>query len=125
MTARISAGLLLLVVLLGALSAQKTESADDPVLQAMLTEMNRSKSNLRLQGAPQPFYIEYRIVDLDSFTGEAAFGALRSNVRTRYRFLHANVRVGDYKQDSAYREGEGTLEFVPLDNDLLTMRHQI
>jgi len=128
MISKTSAVFLLVVLSVGAISAQKHEvsaGADDPVLQAMRAEMDRSKSNLKFQGAPAPFYIEYRVVDLDSFTSEAAFGALRSNVRTRYRFLHANVRVGDYKQDSFYREGEGTLEFVPLDNDLLTMRHQI
>jgi hypothetical protein len=128
MMSKIFAGLLLVTLSLGSMSAQKsatTAGADDPVLQAMRMEMNRSKANLKFPGAPEPFYIEYRVVDLDSFSAEAAFGAIRSNLRTRYRFLHANVRVGDYKQDSFYREGEGTLEFVPLDNDLVSMRHQI
>jgi hypothetical protein len=104
--------------------AGKTDSSD-PVLDAMRSEMERSKSKLRLQGAPEPFYIQYRVTDLDSLAAEAAFGAVRTNVRARYRFLHATVLVGDYKQDSFYREGQGSVEFVPLDNDLLTMRHQI
>jgi hypothetical protein len=35
------------------------------------------------------------------------------------------VRVGDYKQDSFFRAGEGVTEYMPLDDDLISMRHQI
>ncbi len=128
MLSRIFATLLFFVVSVSAIFGQANKTgagADDPVLQAMRAEMERSKSNLKLQGAPQPFYIEYRVDDLDALSGEASFGALRGNVRARYRFLHATVLVGDYKQDSFYREGQGSGEFVPLDDDFVTMRHQI
>jgi hypothetical protein len=128
MISRILATVLLFVLSVSTIFGQANKAGaggDDPVLRAMRAEMERSKSNLKLQGAPQPFYIEYRVDDLDALSGEASFGALRGNVRARYRFLHATVLVGDYKQDSFYREGQGSAEFVPLDDDFVTMRHQI
>jgi predicted Zn-dependent protease len=33
--------------------------------------------------------------------------------------------VGDYKQDSFFGQGQGTMDFMPLDNDLIALRHQI
>jgi hypothetical protein len=91
----------------------------------MQTEMARSQSQLKLEGMSAPYYIDYRVVDMDEFAAEAAFGALRSNQRTRLRFLRVVVRVGDYKQDSFIGEGMGDVELMPLDADGLALRHQI
>jgi hypothetical protein len=98
---------------------------DDFVLQAMQTEMQRSKSQLKLEGMSAPYYIDYRVVDMDDLIADSAYGALRSTARTRLRFLRVVVRVGDYKQDSFIGEGEGSVELMPLDADLLALRHQI
>ena len=98
---------------------------DDPLLQAMNAELARSKSALKLDHLDAPYYIEYRVFDLDAYTAEAAFGALRSEVRARFRFLRVVVRIGDYKQDSYYGQGQGSFDVVPLDDDLLALRHQI
>lgn len=104
---------------------QSPAKSKDPLLQAMSEELARSKAGLKLDQLPAPYYIEYRVFDVDSYAAEAAFGALRSEVRTRFRFLRVVVRIGDYKQDSYYGPGEGTVDFVPLDDDLLALRHQI
>src|SRR5579863_1059966 len=98
---------------------------DDPVLQAMRTELERSKSALKLEGMAAPYYIDYRVVDMEAYFAEAAFGALRTDVHARFRFLRVVVRVGDYKQDSFFGQGQGALDFVPLDDDPIAMRHQI
>jgi predicted Zn-dependent protease len=107
--------------------AQNSQASadDDPVLQAMRAELERSKSKLRLAGMAAPYYIDYRVIDMDGYAAEASFGALRTNVRSRFRFLRVVVRVGDYKQDSFFRQGQGALDFMPLDDDLLALRHQI
>jgi predicted Zn-dependent protease len=106
--------------------AQNEPSAkDDLVLQAMQTEMQRSKSQLKLEGMSAPYYIDYRVVDAEDFIAESAYGALRTSARTRFRLLRVVVRVGDYKQDSFIGEGEGAVELMPLDADLLALRHQI
>jgi TldD protein len=98
---------------------------DDPVLQAMRTELERSKSTLKLEGMAAPYYIDYRVIDMDAYAAEAAFGALRSDLHAHFRFLRVTVRVGDYKQDSFFGQGQGAMDFMPLDNDVVALRHQI
>jgi TldD protein len=119
--------LLLSVLSLSPVFAQQAPSPaiDDPVLQAMQTEMQRSKSQLKLEDMSAPYYIDYRVIDTDEYDAEAAFGAVRTDVRSRLRFLRVVVRVGSYQQDSFFGEGEGVMELMPLDDDLLALRHQI
>ena len=110
------------------LLAQQKEmspSDADPVLQAMETELERSKTALKLDQVAASYYIEYRIYDVDSYEGEAAFGAIRNTDRTRLRFLRVVVRIGDYKQDSYYGQGSGSYGIVPLEDDPIAIRHQI
>ena len=111
-----------------ALLAQKKSDAiakDDLVLAAMRAELDRSKAQLKMEQVAAPYYIEYRVSDLDQYSAEAAFGALRVDVHNRFRFLRVVVRIGDYKQDSYYGQGEGTFDFMPLDDDMLAFRHQL
>jgi TldD protein len=100
-------------------------ATSDPVLSAMRTELDRSKAHLKLEDVAAPYYIEYRVIDFDEYSAEAAFGALRTNVRTRFRFLRVVVRIGDYKQDSYFGQGEGSFNFMPLDDDVVALRHQL
>jgi len=101
------------------------DANDDPVLSAMRAELERSKSQLKMDSVAAPYYIEYRIFDVDEYLADTAFGALRGDVRTRFRFLRVVVRLGDYKQDSYFGPGEGTPYFMPLDDDMTAMRHQL
>jgi len=110
-----------------ACSQQKDPAASaDPVLHAMSMELERSRSSLKLDQVAAPYYIEYRVIDADEYVADAAYGAVRSSLRNRTRMLRVSVRIGDYKQDS-YRggKGEGAISVVPLDDDLIAMRHQI
>lgn len=100
-------------------------ASDDPLLRAMRDEMERSKAKLKMDNVPAPYYIEYRVTELDDFEANAAFGALRSQERGGGRFVHVVVRVGDYKQDSYFGLGEGTVDLVPLDNDEFAIRHRL
>jgi TldD protein len=100
-------------------------AAADPVLEAMRAELDRSRSHLKLEDVAAPYYIEYRVVDFDDYSADAAFGALRGDVRTRFRFLRVVVRVGDYKQDSYFGQGEGSVSFLPVDGDVLALRNQL
>ena len=100
-------------------------AADDPVLRAMQKELERSKVQLKLEQMAAPYYIEYRVVDMDGYIADATFGALRTNLRAHLRFVRVVVRVGDYKQDSYFRQGEGVTDYVPLDDDELALRHHL
>ena len=132
MTRTLARSFAALVLLLAAsapfVSAQQQNPAAsaDPLLHAMGVELERSKASLKLENVAAPYYIEYRVLDLDEYDAEAAYGSLRNKVRTRLRFLRVAVRIGDYKQDS-YRggQGEGAISLIPFDDDLIAMRHQI
>jgi predicted Zn-dependent protease len=78
-----------------------------------------------MDNVPRPYYIEYRVNDLDTYSADASFGAVRDEQHARLRVVRAVVRVGDYKQDSYYREGLGTAQILPLDDDPIALRHQI
>lgn len=97
----------------------------DALLDALLTELDRSKAQLKIEQVAAPYYIEYRVNDVDDFDAEAAFGALRASQRVRLRILRVVVRVGDYKQDSYYGQGMGETNILPLDNDPIALRRQI
>jgi hypothetical protein len=103
----------------------KSDGKDDVVLSAMRDELERSKSQLRMDQVAAPYYIEYRIFDVDEYSAEASFGALRGDVRVRFRFIRVVVRIGDYKQDSYFGQGEGTPYFMPVDDDITALRHQL
>jgi TldD protein len=100
-------------------------NAGDVVLRAMREEMDRSKAKLKLDNVAAPYYIEYRVTEIDQEEASAVFGALRGQQRDHGRLLRVVVRVGDYKQDSFYGSGEGTVDLVASDNDVFAIRQRI
>jgi TldD protein len=109
----------------GATAAVADGSTADPILKAMREELDRSKSKLKMDNVAAPYYIEYRLSDVDEYDAEAAFGALRQDQRVHGRSLRVVVRVGDYKQDSYYGPGTGVVTFAPLDNDPTALRREL
>jgi predicted Zn-dependent protease len=105
-------------------SAQQTraDAEKDPVLKAMLTELDRSMSQLQLKGFEKPFFIQYRIEDVDDFKARAEFGASQGTQHTHQRIARITVRVGDYKTDSSGGRGDGSLELASLDDDPIALR---
>lgn len=97
----------------------------DALLEALLTELDRSKAQLKMDQVRPPYFIEYRVNDVEDFAAEAAFGALREDQRVHYRVLRVVVRIGDYQQDSYYGRGQGESTILPLDDDSIALRHQI
>jgi TldD protein len=107
------------------ISARAAKSASgDAVLRALREEMDRSKTQLKLENVPAPYYIEYRVTEIDELEASAVFGALRNQQHNHGRLLRVVVRVGDYKQDSFFGSGEGTIDLVPSD-DVFAIRHRI
>lgn len=105
--------------------AAREAAKGDALLEALLTELERSKAQLKMDQVQPPYYIEYRVNDVDDFTAEAAFGALRESNRSRVRVIRVVVRIGNYKQDSFYAQGLGAASILPLDNDPIALRRQI
>jgi hypothetical protein len=97
----------------------------DVLLEALLTELDRSKDRLKMEQVKPPYYIEYRVEDVENYDAEAAFGALLNSQRQHVRVLRVVVRIGEYRQDSFYGPGMGGATILPLDDDPIALRRQI
>jgi len=84
----------------------------DPVLRAMLAELKRSQEKLQLGQLQRPYYIDYQMTELEDHIADATLGALRTDTVNVGRLVRVVVRIGDYKQDSYYGEGVGTMEEI-------------
>lgn len=115
-----------LLLSLAALSASaqptRADAEKDPVLNAMLTELDRSKNQLQLKGFEKPFFIQYRIEDVQAFQTRAEFGASEGSSHAHQRIARVTVRVGDYKTDSSTPRGDGALQLAALGDDPLAIR---
>ena len=108
------------------------ESESDQTLRAMHDEMERSRTRLQLPGVDKPFYIEYRLLDIDVRSVTSSFGALIASNDTRNRFMSIDVRVGDYHLDSSNFVSEdgfqgflGTTGEVGIDRDYNSLRQDL
>jgi TldD protein len=118
------AGLLGFCAFASAQASQPTraDAEKDPIFKAMLQELDRSKNELQLKGFEKPFFIQYRIEDVDTFDTRAEFGASEGSSRTRQRVARVTVRVGDYKSDSSGQRGDGAVQLAALGDDSIAIR---
>lgn len=106
-------------------SSISTDDHGDPVLKAMLVELRRSQEKLQLGQLQRPYYIDYQVTAIQDYTAEATLGALRSDQSNVGRVVRVVVRIGDYKQDSYFGEGVGSIEVMPIDDNELALRRQL
>ena len=131
------ASLLLAVVGCGMPTRAQAQQDNDHTLQAMRDEMARAKSRLELKipGTDQPvrpYYLEYRLLDLEVRQVVAQFGTILSSTRTRNRFMDVEARVGSYKLDSSnfvsddgFRGFIGPTGSVGIDRDYDSLRQDL
>ncbi len=133
------AGLILLLVAMGSGTAAGAQvpQDNDHTLQAMRDEMARAKTRLELKipnidRPVRPYYVEYRLLDLEVREVVAEFGTLLSSTHTRNRFMDVQVRVGSYKLDSSnFVSDEGFRGFigptgeVGIDRDYDSLRQDL
>jgi TldD protein len=100
----------------------RADAEKDPVLRAMLVELDRNRDQLQLKGFEKPFFIQYRIEDMEDYQTRSDFGASVGEERRRQRLARVTVRVGDYKIDSSTARGDGSVELAALDDDPLALR---
>jgi TldD protein len=110
---------------------------NDHTLQAMRDEMARAKTRLEIQilkmeKPVKPYYVEYRLLDLDVHEIVAQYGALMSSTHTRNRVMNVAARVGDYKLDSSnfisedgFRGFIGPTGTVGIDRDYDSLRQDL
>jgi predicted Zn-dependent protease len=105
--------------------ATRADAEKDPVLRAMLTELDRNRDHLQLQGFQKPFFIQYRIEDIEDYQVKGDFGASVGDDQRHERVARVTVRVGDYKIDSSTARGDGAVQLAGLDNDELALRSSL
>ena len=121
----------------GAAAGAQAQQDNDHTLQAMRDEMARSKARLELkipniEQPVRPYYVEYRLLDLDVREVVAEFGSLLTSTHTRNRFMNVEARVGSYKLDSSnFVSDEGARLFigptgsVGIDRDYDSLRQDL
>ncbi len=137
--ARKMAGVAVLLAALGSVATvgAQVPQDNDHTLQAMRDEMARSKTRLELmipgsEKPVRPYYVEYRLLDLDVREIASEFGTLLSSTHTRNRFMNVAARVGSYKLDSSnFVSDEGFRGFigpqgsVGIDRDYDSLRQDL
>jgi TldD protein len=123
-----------------ATSAQPQQAAaadSDKTLAAMQDELDRARTRLELtipgtNEPARPYYIQYRVLDLEVRTIVAEFGALVSSTRGRNRIMSVDVRVGSNNLDSSnFITDEGFSGFlgstgtVGIDRDYDSLRQDL
>jgi TldD protein len=91
----------------------------------MQAELDREKTLLLLPGMQRPYFIEYRLDDLDSYEAVANYGALTREETNHQRVVRVTVRIGDYASDSSSSKGDGTIELAPTDDNPEAVRYAL
>jgi TldD protein len=97
--------------------------SNDPMLRAMQTELGREKALLVLPGMQRPYFIEYRLDDLDTYELVANYGALTREEASHQRVARVTVRIGNYTVDNSGGRGDGTIMLAPSDNNPEALRY--
>jgi predicted Zn-dependent protease len=74
---------------------------DNIIFQAMQDELQRSMSQLVMEGLERPYFIGYTIDDYQNLTVSGSLGTLTQSRLDRGRFLTVDFRVGDYGLDNS------------------------
>ena len=105
-------------------------SPKDPVLDALVAELGRSRQGLKGEPDAKVYYLGYRVTDGEGYVQAASFGALVGSQRAkglaaeRGRTLTVQLRVGDRALDNTHRV-RGRFDFdssvvsrpLPIDDD--------
>ncbi|HYM79193.1 MAG TPA: metallopeptidase TldD-related protein [Candidatus Dormibacteraeota bacterium] len=89
-------GLALGIVLAGFAQAQ-----DDIPMRAMKDELARTTAQLQLQKMDKPYFLAYRMDDVNRITVSAMLGSVTERQPSRVRYVGVEIRVGDYALDNS------------------------
>ena len=84
--------------------------ADDPILVALATELERSRDGLRVPGSPRPYALCYVLRRRREIVLEAAYGSLVRRLDRERGMLSVDLRVGSHDFDNVLDGGLGEEE---------------
>lgn len=97
------------------------------LLQTVSDEMNRAFNVLKEKGDPPPYFLSYRVTDIESTTITTSLGALQSDDTDYSRILDTSIRVGDYEFDNTRdTQGMGGSSMqLPMDDDPYAIKNMM
>jgi TldD protein len=119
-----SAALFSTCIVTNRVAAETPSPVNDPLLRAMQQELDREKT-LMLPGMQRPYFVEYRLDDINTYEAVANYGALTQEVSNHQRVVRVTVRIGDYAVDSSSTRGDGTIELAPTDDNPLALQYAL
>ena len=78
-----------------------SRAVTDKILDAVANEMERSMATLRIESADSPYFIGYKITEVEVNDAAASLGDVISDKERHFVNLEAHVHVGDYKFDNS------------------------
>ncbi len=110
----------------------QAQSPEDDTLRAMKAEMARSLARLQTAQLGKPYFIAYRLLDVQVRTITADLGSIVNSSTTRQRFMLVQVRMGNYHIDSSnfissggFQGSIGNAGQVGIDGDYYSLRQDL
>lgn len=107
-------------------------STDDVLMRALRDELERTTQQLRMEQAAPPYFVAYRIDEVETASTVASFGAIVESETTKNRTLVVEMRVGDANLDNTnflslrnWDTPTTRYQSLPLDNDYRELRRHI
>lgn len=127
-----SATLSIILLFLLSIATDLIAQKQDALMEILEKELNREMESLRKAPIP-PYFLEYRVEDIDYVSINASFGSLIRSDAQRGRTLVTRVKVGDYQLDNTHpisssmdmyipNMGYGAPVALPLENEPLAIQ---
>ncbi|MDZ4797461.1 MAG: metallopeptidase TldD-related protein [Bryobacteraceae bacterium] len=78
-----------------------------PLLDTLKAELERNMGVLKEKADPQPYFLQYGVIEQQSQSWTGTFGALQNEGKSHTRILDVNMRVGNRKLDNYHSSGRG------------------
>ena len=82
-------------------SSNLSKSVTPKVVDALATELERAKTRLVIPGAPSPYFISYKVTEVDVSDVSASLGSTLDEKQRHFVGLEAHVHVGGYDKDNS------------------------
>ena len=89
-------------VLILAWAACAVAQTEETVFRAMQDELDRSMTELRIEGMHPPYFLSYTVEDVERVAVRARYGAIVRSQRDENRYLYVECRVGTPEFDNTY-----------------------
>lgn len=81
--------------------AKPSEAVTPVILEAVSAELDRAMKKMRIPGAPAPYFISYKLTQVDVHDVVASLGSVTDKETRDFVSLEAHVHVGSYEKDNS------------------------